>query len=322
METYLGIDWGGTYIKAGLVDRSGSILKSKVFESSSFLDKKCFINALKYLVISLEDFKPKKNPLSKKSEKIKIKAVGIGAPGIIDVKKGFIYYLPNVLGWERYPLKATLEKSLNLPVYVNNDANLFALAESRIGAAKGKSRVLFFTLGTGLGGAIIIEGRILEGRTSATELAHVPINLKGARCGCGSFGCIETYTGNRYLLKRYKAIKKGKTEVSDIKTIYLRAKNKEKEALLLWEEFSYNFGRYLSGMINIFNPEIIVLGGGVSGAIDVFKPMLLKVINQFTVWPHLKDLKIVPAKVKNAGIVGAAFLAKEALSKESIGKKR
>ena len=299
MKVFLGIDWGGTYIKAGLVDSQGRIVKKKVYSSNQLRQKQGFIRNLKALLGEFSSFT--------------IKGVGIGVPGIVDVEKGFIYYLPNIPGWEKYPLQSVLKKSLGLPVFIDNDANAFALAEARLGAAKGKRRAIFLTLGTGLGGAIISDGKLLEGKTSATELGHVPINLKGKLCGCGGRGCIETYVGNRYLLSRYARLKKKKHEVKEVKQLFQRGLAGEKEALIVWKEFSHNLGKFLAGMINVFNPQVIIFGGGVSGAFKLFKPLVTREIKKQVMWPQNLGVKLVRAKLSNSGIIGAALLAKENL---------
>ena len=297
---FLGIDWGGTYIKSGITDNRGKLLSRKVFFSPRFKKKEAFIDKIEELVYSV---KPKR-----------IKAVGIGAPGIIDAKEGFIYYLPNIPGWQKYPIRKVLEKKLNIPVAVDNDANVFALAEARMGSAKGTKRALFLTLGTGLGGAVIIDGNIFRGGTSAGELGHVPVSLRGVRCGCGGTGCIETFLGNKYLVSLYKRIKRKRNLNIEVKDIFKNALEGEKEAVLVWENFSYALGMFLSGMINVFNPEKIIFGGGVSGAFKVFKPLVWKVIEKQAMWPHIKNLKLTKAKLKNAGVIGAAILAKERLA--------
>jgi len=299
MPVFLGLDWGGTYIKAGLVNSKGEILKKRVYSSADLRKKKVFIQNLESL---LEEFKG-----------VAIRGIGIGAPGIVDTKKGSIYYLPNIPGWKNYPLKQVLKKCLKLPVAIDNDANVFGLAEARCGSGRGFSQALFLTLGTGLGGAVLIGGKLLRGRTSAAELGHVPLSLRGRVCGCGSRGCIETYVGNRYLLKRYRQLKRNRTKVKQVKEIFEKGLSGEREALVLWKEFSANLGKFLAGMVNVFNPEAIILGGGVSGAFRLFKPYLLEVIKQQAMWPQVKNLKIVRARLKQPGIIGAALLAKEQL---------
>ncbi len=297
MKVFLGVDWGGTYIKAGAVDSDGKILEKIVYSSDKLWEKQNFLKEIESLVKKLKPFN--------------IQAVGIGAPGIINTKKGFIYYLPNIPGWKNYFLSDNLKKKINLPVFINNDANVFALAESLCGAAAGKSRSIFLTLGTGLGGAVIFDGKILNTEVSALELGHVPVTLKGKVCGCGGRGCIETFVGNKHLVKRYKQLSKNMREKIEVRDIYIRAIKGEKEALLVWKEFSFALGIFLSGMINVFNPEVIVLGGGVSGAFKIFKPFLWEVIKKQSMWPQIKKLQIKKAKLKDAGIIGAGLLARD-----------
>ena len=296
---FLGIDWGGTYIKAGVVNASGRLLSRQVFSSQGFTAKENFIAKVCELV--------------EKNKKFSIQAVGIGAPGLVNVKKGFIYYLPNIPGWKNFPIQGALREKVKLPVYVDNDANVFALAESLLGEAKFASRVIFLTLGTGLGGAVVLDGKILEGEVSASELGHFPIALSGRRCGCGGEGCVETFVGIRYLLDRYKQLKPG-AGAKEVREIFLAARLKEKAALQVWREFSLALGKFLSGMINVFNPEIIVLGGGVAGALPVFRPMLKNVIKNQAMWPMAGKVKIVRARLANAGLVGAAIMAKQRLA--------
>lgn len=303
MSNYLGIDWGGTYIKAGVIDAEGKIVAKKVYSSSQLKEKSFFILEI---ISLLKDFK-----------KYRVKGIGIGAPGIINVEKGFIYYLPNISGWENFFLKKCLEKKTNLPVFIDNDANVFALAEARLGAAKGLERAIFLTLGTGLGSSVIFDKKILRKKNSALELGHVPISLKKNSCGCGNYGCIETFIGNRYLIKRYNQLRKSRVKVKEVKEIYQLGLNKDKAALFVWEEFSFYLGRFLAGMINIFNPQVIILGGGIAGAYRLFKPNLLSVIKKQSMWPNLEGLKLKKAKLKNPGIVGAGLLAKEGVNKDS-----
>lgn len=299
MSLFLGIDWGGTYIKAGIVDARGNIRQKYTFASPGLQSKGEFIGRISQLL--------------RDSREYNIKSVGIGAPGIVDIPGGSIYYLPNVPGWKNYPLRRVLRRRLGLPVFIDNDANVFALAEARKGAAKQARRALFLTLGTGLGSAIIFDGKILKGKTSSGELGHVPISLKGRECGCGASGCIETFVGNKHLLRRYKQLSRRRPTAKDVSEVYRRACQGEPAALAVWDEFSCILGRFLAGMANIFNPEIIVLGGGVAGAFSLFKPRLLKELKKQAMWPQVKGLKIVKAKLSDAGIIGAALLAKEGI---------
>lgn len=299
---FLGIDWGGTYIKAGIIDEKNKLLEDIVLSSNEFKRKEVFIEKIENIV--------------KNFNRYNIKAIGIGAPGIIDIKEGFIYYLPNIPGWKNYPLSKVLRKKLNLEVFIDNDANVFALAESRVGIAKEKHTAIFLTLGTGLGGAVLLGGNILRSKTSASELGHIPIDINGKKCSCGGSGCIETFVGAKYILEEYNRLKNCKAK--EVKEIYKAALKNDKIALKIWENFATALGKFLAGLVNVFNPQMIVLGGGVSGAFGIFKPKLLEVIKKQAMWPHTKNLKIVKAKLKKAGIIGAGILAKEGLKNEVI----
>lgn len=298
MKALLGIDWGGTYIKAGVLNQQGKVIKKTIYNSKELRKKNIFIASLERL-------------LTNEFRRFDIQGMGIGAPGIINVETGFVYYLPNIPGWKNYPLKTVLQKRLKIPVFVNNDANAFALAESTYGAAKGKQRSICLTLGTGLGGAVVFEGQLLKTAVSAHELGHVPISLSGKKCNCGGQGCIETFVGSRHLIRRYRQLTKKKSEKFEVKDIFQRARRGELKALAVWQEFSLALGKFLAGMINIFNPQVIVFGGGISGAFSLFKPMVAKVIKKQAMWPHLKEVKLVRASLGDAGIIGAALLARQ-----------
>ncbi len=299
MHIYLGVDWGGTFLKAGLVDEQGRVLRRFTVSSHDFSDKKLFFPCLEQIV--------EQCPRT-------VKGIGIGAPGIVNPGQGLIYYLPNVAGWKNYPLARQITKITGLPAKIDNDANVFALAEARFGAARGYDNALFLTLGTGLGGAIMIDKKIVHGKTSAGELGHFPVAIRGRQCGCGGRGCVETFVGNRYLLEMYNRLQKNKKKkVADVKTIYERALGRDPRALKVWEHFSLGLGSFLAGMINVFNPQVIVLGGGVSGAFRVFKPMLKKIMKEQAMWPQLEGVKLVKARVKDPAVIGAALLVKETI---------
>ena len=298
MDVYLGIDWGGTCIKAGIVTARGKLLKKHIYQAAGLSSPAAFIAEIAQMSGDFKGFR--------------IVACGVGAPGIINIPQGFIYDLPNVKGWHDFPLKAALEKRLRLPVFVDNDANLFGLAEARLGAAKGCDNSICLTLGTGLGASVMTGGRMLEARTSAAELAHVPVVLGGEKCGCGGRGCIETFVGNRYLLAHYRRLRP-KKPAAEVKDIYDLAKGGDWAALKVWKDFSYALGMFLAGMVNIFNPEVIVFGGGVSGAFDLFAPMVKKVIKDQALRPQFEGLVLKPAKLALPGVIGAGLLAEQRL---------
>jgi glucokinase len=299
-QNFLGIDWGGTYIKAGVVDTTGKVIRKTVLNTKEMQTEELFFAGV--------------SDLLKRYKSLNIRAIGIGAPGVIFTKTGVIHHLGNVPGWENYPMKSMAEKRLNLPVFINNDANVFGLAESRLGAGKGADCAIFLTIGTGLGGAIIYHGQLLESETSACELGHVPVSLEGRKCGCGGTGCIETFVGNRHLLRRYRELASHAEDISSVEELYYRARHGNKVAMKVWEEFSRALGMFIAGMLNIFDPDVVVIGGGIAGAFSLFKPMVMDAIYKQGMQPFLRKFKLVRAKLRNPGIVGAALLAMENLN--------
>ncbi len=305
----IGIDVGGTNLKFGLVARNGKILRKEVLPALAHLGHKA---VLKQIVKGIRE-------ISSEIKRTGVLGLGIGTPGLVDSKNGIVYDLTNIPGWKNVPLKKILEKEFGLPAFVDNDVNLMALGEWACGGAKGAQNVVCLTLGTGVGGGIIIEGRLYRGTTlSAGEIGHIPINFKGLKCICGNTGCLERYIGNKVIVhtaKRY--IKKEKTilrkwiDEGNALTPELLARGarlNDKVSLKIWEEVAECLAAALSGVVNFLNPEKIIIGGGVAQAGKVlFEPLRKKVREKAMTIPG-KKVKIVKAILgENAGIIGAAM---------------
>jgi glucokinase len=258
-----------------------------------------------------------------------LSGIGIGVPGQVDYKKGIIYNLTNVRGWKKVPLKDILQKRLHIPVFVDNDANAACLGESEWGAAKGYKDIVCITLGSGVGGALIIDRRLYRGRGySATEIGHICIDKDGPQCNCGSRGCLETFAGNRYIAReaakrlrrgeRSAVLKLAENNYSKItpELLYKAAKRGDRFSNRLWREIGYNIGIGLASVVNIFNPEIIVIGGGISKAGGMLFNSIRAAICQRAIDIFTEDLIIRRAKfIEDASLVGAAALVKEALNR-------
>lgn len=287
---YIGIDLGGTNTKIALVNKSGRILERREFSTKSCQDKNSLIKAI-----------------SENINQLKVKGasgVGIGVPGLVDSKNGIVHHLTNIAGWKDVNLKKELERKTGLKVCVDNDVNLMALAESKYGAAKKALSVFCITLGTGVGGGIVINGEVYRGNTqSAGEIGHICIDQNGPKCNCGRRGCVEAYVGNSYIAK-----KAGFTPESLTKL----ARQGDRRAKNIWKETAQYLGRGLVMVVNVFDPEVIVIGGGMTGAGDfLFKPLRDYVKKNALSVPGNK-VKIVKAKLGNdAGVIGAAELAHE-----------
>lgn len=319
----IGVDIGGTNTAVGLVTPQGKILKKVEFPTSSYSGPSGFVGRLDQEVRSLLN----KCSLSKKG----CSGVGIGAPGPIDVRRGFIYSFINIKGWDNVPLKALVTKRLGLQTFVDNDVNVMALAEYLYGAGRGSKHLLCLTLGTGIGGGIILDGKLFRGPAfSAAELGHMVFNEEGPPCACGSRGCLETYIGSRYLVGMVKeAIHKGvPTRLSSVpskeltpKMIYQAAMKKDRLAIQIFTQMGERLGWALAGLCNLLNPQIIIIGGGVSQARDLILNPVRAALKAKAYPIASRSVKVVLAQLGiDAGLVGAAGLVFVSDKKRSTQK--
>lgn len=313
---YLGIDLGGTNIACGLVNENGEIVVKDSIETKAQRDYKEIVADMAKIALKV---------CSKAEISIEnVKAIGIGSPGTIDSKNGVVIYTNNI-NFVNTPIREELQKHINLPIYISNDANCAALGEAVAGAAKGYSNVVMITLGTGVGGGIVIDGEIFEGNFSAgAELGHIVIELDGNECTCGSKGCWEMYASATALIRdTKKAILNNNNSLmqdminGDIdkvsgRTAFEAAKQGDSAALSVVK----NYIKYVSvGLINInniFRPEIIIVGGGVSNEGDYLLNPVREIVNRYSYSGDLVPATpIIKATLGNdAGIIGAAMLAK------------
>lgn len=304
-KVIVGIDWGGTFVKLGIFNLQGKLLSKYQIASQQLAKPSKFFPFLKHFL---------KSRLNKKGLTLSsLAGVGVGAPGVINMRKGFIYYLPNIKGWRNYPFKKVFRKNFGIPIALDNDANVAALAELKRGKARGYRRGILFTLGTGVGSGLILDGKIFHGKASAAEAGHIPISLNGKSCSCGSSGCIETYLGNKYFIKY--AMKVFKNKDMTPKLLYELALRNNKLAKKLWKQFGYTLGVFLSGLVNLLNLEIVILTGGVSHAYRFFIKDSKQALKKQAMYPFYNQVKITKSKLgTDAGIIGAYELAKKLLS--------
>ncbi len=308
MSQYVfGVDIGGTTVKLGLFDTEGNLLDkweipTRTEETGSYI----LPDIAKDIQQKIEE---------KQISKEMVVGVGVGAPGPID-NQGVVHRAVN-LGWGVFSIKDTLEEILKVPVMAGNDANVAALGEMWKGGGQGSSDLIVVTLGTGVGGGIIVDGKILTGATGAGgEIGHIHVeDNESETCGCGNMGCLEQYasaTGvtrlaNRKLKEseRDSALRGG--EVS-AKTVFDAVKAGDSLAIEVAEEFGKYLGNCLAAIAGVVNPEAIVLGGGVSKAGEI----LIKYIKPYyekNVFHGSRNVKFSLATLGNdAGIYGAAKL--------------
>ncbi len=300
----IGIDLGGTNLKCALLDYNLKIKARSSFSTKSFSNKQRLISGI---VDSINDF-----IVSQKLIKGSILGVGVGLPGPVDSIKGIVHFLPNIPGWKEVDLKRILEQKTNLSVFIDNDAKLMALAEHKVGSAKNYSNVLCLTLGTGVGGGLIINNSLYRGEDNAAgEVGHLPINEHGPICGCGSKACLEVYVGNNRIIKHARKIFGSKVTLEEVSKL---AQNNNSKAVKFWDEVGSKLGLALSGVVNLLNLDAIVIGGGVSSAGKELFKSVKKTIFSRAMSVQAKRVKILKAKLGNdAGMIGAGYLARERL---------
>ncbi len=314
-EFYLGIDLGGTNIVAGVIDKKFNIISKAKTEtkagrtSEEIADDmaKTVFEALKLSEKKIED----------------LTWIGVGSPGAIDAKNGIVLFAGN-LNFSNVPLAKMLEERLKKPVFLENDANSAAYGEFIAGACKGKKNSIMITLGTGVGGGIIIDGKIYSGFNFAgAELGHTVLEVNGEPCTCGRKGCFEAYSSATGLIKMTKKAmsldKKSimhnlveKEQKVSGKTAFEAMRLGDETAKKVVDEYIKYLGHGVANLINIFQPQILCIGGGVSNeGENLLLPLKEFVKTQIFTRNLEENTEIVLAELGNdAGIIGAAFLGR------------
>ncbi|MCL6587250.1 MAG: ROK family glucokinase [Anoxybacillus sp.] len=315
MEKWLvGVDLGGTTIKMAFVNVYGELIDQ--WEIPTNLNDQG-----KYIITDIAKSLDKK--LAEHGQtKEKLIGIGMGAPGPVDGDTGIIYEAVN-LGWKNYPLKNVLEVETSLPAVVDNDANIAAIGEMWKGAGSGAKNLICVTLGTGVGGGVIADGKIIRGVSGAAgEIGHITsIPTGGAPCNCGKTGCLETIasaTGIVRLAKEKLAAGNMDSSLRNLGTITAKdvldaAKEHDRLALEVTEDVFFHLGLALANAANVINPEKIVIGGGVSKAGAWLAEQVTRYVKQFAFPRVAESVEVVIATLGNdAGVIGGAWLAKEA----------
>lgn len=307
---YIGVDIGGTTIKTGICNSEGQLVHKFEGPTESKQGADHFVgNIEKYVreMVNESDYKWEQ-----------VMGIGVGMAGFLDIPKGFVRLSPN-LGLSNLPLRDRLEARLNKPVKLNNDANVAALGEAWSGAGAGLDHIVCLTLGTGVGGGVIIDGKINQGFNGlAGELGHMAVvpDLEAIQCGCGQMGCLETVSSATGIIKMAKdAVERGdKTSLSMVKEITAKdvfdaAKLDDEVAMRIVQRAAHYLGKSIALIAVVNNPQRFIFGGGVSRAGDIlFKAIEENFIN-YTSEIIREGVEIVPAILGNdAGIIGAAGL--------------
>ncbi len=315
MKYYVGIDLGGTNIVAGVVDEEYNIISKASTKTNCPRPEKEIADDMAKMAI--EAVKNAKLTMDQ------IEWIGVGTPGIANSKKGIIEYSNN-LGFRNTPMVKYIQESIDKPVFIENDANAAAYGEFVAGAAKGARNAVCITLGTGVGGGIIVDGKIYSGSNFAgAEIGHTVIEVDGAQCSCGRKGCFEAYSSATGLIRMTKeamdehpdsimnksADERGKVTA---RTSFDCMRMGDKYAKAVVDKYIKYLAAGITNTINIFQPDILCIGGGVCNEGDpLLLPMKELVAKEVYTRNSEKNTEIVIAKLGNdAGIIGAAFLGR------------
>ncbi|MDF2924813.1 MAG: glucokinase [Paenibacillaceae bacterium] len=309
-KIYIGVDVGGTTIKVGVCDAEGNLKHTYEGPTKSEEGGEAGMGRIAQYVRTIVE----ESPYAWEQ----VAGVGAGIAGFLDIPKGFIKFSNN-LDWHNVPAKELLEAKLGVPVKINNDANVAALGEAWGGAGRGIANCVCYTLGTGVGGGIIINGKIYEGVGGmAGELGHMAIvpDLEAVLCTCGQKGCLETVSSATGIIRMANdAVARGdRTAISLInpitaKDVFDAAKAGDEVSLRIIKRAAYYLGRSMASIAVVVNPQRFILGGGVSKAGDILFDPIREIFKKYTPEHAQTGVDIVPATLGNdAGAVGAAGL--------------
>lgn len=307
---YIGVDLGGTSIKVGICDENGKLLYKMEGPTEAEGGPAVVIKHIADYIRELVE--------SSSYQWEQVAGIGAGIAGFLDIQAGIVKFSGN-LGWNDVPVKLMLEEHLGKPVRIDNDANVAALGEAWGGAGAGIANLVCYTLGTGVGGGIIVNSQIYQGSQGvAGELGHMSIvpDLEAILCNCGQMGCLETVSSATGITRMARdAVERGdKTslvmvEVIQAKDVFDAAKLGDEVALRIVNRAAYYLGKSLATLAVVLNPQRFILGGGVSKAGEILFQPVREIFKKFTPEPSQEGVDIVPATLGNdAGVIGAAGL--------------
>lgn len=303
----VGVDLGGTKIYTALVDLEGNIIKEKAVETLAFEGENAvmgrIIDTINYVIDG--------------SEKNLIKSIGIGSPGPLDVKNGVIIENSN-LPFKNFEIVKTIREAYDLPTYLDNDANVATLGEFMFGAGKGTENMVFITASTGIGGGAVINGKLFRGTTgNALEIGHTIVANEGPRCGCGNIGCAEALGSGTAIGKRAKEAVATNVETSlknyenvTSKEVFKEAANGDRVAKNILETSLNYLGIAVANTITNFDPEKVVIGGGVINGGSIVLDTIRRVVGERALKTFVDSCTVEKAVLGGkAGVLGAAALA-------------
>jgi glucokinase len=316
----VGVDLGGTNIVTGALAEDGSdviALRSEPTRADQGAD------AVVDRIARMIDTTIAETIAQTGAKRTDMIGIGVGAPGPLDRERGIVVTTPN-LGWTNFPLRDVIAERTNLPVRIDNDANCATLGEWWLGAARGANNVIGMTIGTGIGGGIILGGRLYHGSSDvAGEIGHATIDINGRRCKCGNYGCLEAYASGPSIAERAREAVSGDQSALLVRmvngdlsritaaTVYEAAKLGDEDAVDVVRETSRFLGASIANLLNIFNPEVVVIAGGVTQAGDALFEPLTREVRKRAFRPAVDACQIVPGILGAAGVVGAVAAYKQ-----------
>lgn len=310
MKKYvIGVDLGGTKISTAISTIEGNILANVVLPTKAEEGEAAVLGRIMQSIDEVI--------VGSSTSIDEIEAIGIGSPGPLDAKKGIIITTPN-LPFKDYNLVQPLKEKYNIPVYLDNDANAAAIGEYMFGAGKGKDSIVYFTVSTGVGGGAVLDGKVYRGHTSnALEIGHTTVDPNGPRCNCGNLGCLEAMSSGTAIARKGKEAVSTNVETSlkkyDTVTsyeVFKEAEAGDEVAKDIIDNALTYLGIGVANAIATFDPEMIIIGGGVSKAGDIVFDTVKKVVNKRCFKSMVESCEIVPAGLgSDAGVVGAVALA-------------
>lgn len=283
MASYsIGVDLGGTNLRIAAVDEQGKLIEKVTLGTQVALGRDRVVNDMCSAIQQVS---------GKHKDSGRLLGIGIGVPGIIDMKTGMVHESPNLPDWADYPARDEIEKRLGTRVILENDANSAALGEKWLGAAREFDDMAMLTLGTGVGGGLVLGGRVWHGMTGmAGEFGHTTVEPNGALCGCGNFGCLEAYASATAVMRMAReAVSNGATALAraansdpefNAKVVYNLAIQGDQDARKIFRRVGSAIGLVLSNLVNALNLPIYVIGGGVSNAWDAFAPSIFEELSR------------------------------------------
>ncbi len=310
----VGIDLGGTNLKAGIVDTGGRILHRLSIKTNSSADPQTISNQILELIAETI-----RSAQIKESD---VAGIGLGSPGLVDKTGETILFSPNLPRWRNIPIKRIVSERFSKPCVLENDANAAAWGEKWVGAGKEAKSLVMLTLGTGVGGGIVIDNKLWRGANNvAAEIGHMVIQTDGPPCKCGNRGCVEVYASATGMVRRFKELLdsgapsslKNSGEIT-ARMINDAAIQGDKVSLDVIEETGRYLGIALINIMHVLNPEMIVLAGGMIGSGELLMNPIRRVTTQRAFEASYQDTKIVFSQLGNdAGIIGAAGCLLKAL---------